>query len=126
MTGFQNGSFDVVVCIQNGISAFKVDSLVLVSESLRITKREGICLFSTYSDKIWKERLQWFKNQADEELLGEIDWKATQRGTIVCKDGFVSTTFTEDEYQTIAHKLGVSCEIVEVDASSLFGVFTSS
>ncbi len=126
MTGFQNRSFDVVVCIQNGISAFKVDPSVLVRESLRVTKLEGKCLFSTYSDKIWEERLQWFELQADEKLLGEIDWKATKRGKIVCTDGFVSTTFTEDDFHTVARKLGVICEVIEIDASSLFGVFTSS
>jgi 2-polyprenyl-6-hydroxyphenyl methylase/3-demethylubiquinone-9 3-methyltransferase len=126
MTGFHNESFDVVVCIQNGISSFKVDPLVLVRESLRVAKREGKCLFSTYSDNIWEERLQWFKLQAEEKLLGELDWKATQRGTIVCKDGFVATTFSEDGFQAIAHKLGVSCEVIEVDSSSLFGIFTSS
>lgn len=124
--GIQDESFDVIVCIQNGISAFKIDPVVLVEESLRITNRGGKCLFSTYSDEIWEERLDWFKLQAEEKLLGDIDWNKTKRGTIVCKDGFVATTFTEAGFLKIAHELEVSCEIVEVDSSSLFGIFVSS
>jgi 2-polyprenyl-6-hydroxyphenyl methylase/3-demethylubiquinone-9 3-methyltransferase len=125
-TAILNDSFDVVICIQNGISAFKVDPVILVRESLRIAISGGKCLFSTYSDKIWEERLHWFQLQAEENLLGDIDWNKTKRGTIVCKDGFVATTFTEADFLKIAQELEVSCEIVEVDSSSLFGIFVSS
>ena len=124
-TAFENDSFNVVVCIQNGISAFKVDPIVLVRESLRIAIHGGKCLFSTYSDRIWEERLQWFQLQAEEKLLGVIDWNKTKRGTIVCEDGFVATTFSEDDFLRIACKLGVSCEIIEVDSSSLFCIFSA-
>ena len=124
-TAIQDGSFDVVVCIQNGISAFKVDPVVLVEESLRIAIHGGKCLFSTYSDRIWEERLQWFQLQAEEKLLGDIDWNKTKRGTIVCEDGFVATTFSEDDFLKIARELGVSCEIKEVDSSSLFCIFSA-
>jgi len=123
-TGFKDNSFDVVVCIQNGISAFKVNPVELVKESLRITVDGGKCLFSTYSDKIWEERLSWFELQAKEKLLGEIDREKTVRGTIVCKDGFVATTFSKDDFRRIANELEVSCEIKEVDSSSLFGIFS--
>lgn len=125
ITAIRDDSFDVVVCIQNGISAFKVDPIVLVGESLRIAIRGGKCLFSTYSDKIWEERLRWFQLQAEEKLLGEIDWNKTKRGTIVCEDGFVATTFSEDDFLRIASKLEVSSEIIEVDSSSLFCIFSS-
>jgi 2-polyprenyl-6-hydroxyphenyl methylase/3-demethylubiquinone-9 3-methyltransferase len=125
ITAIQDDSFDVVVCIQNGISAFKVDPIVLVGESLRIAIRGGKCLFSTYSDKIWEERLRWFQLQAEEKLLGEIDWNKTKKGTIVCEDGFVATTFSEDDFLRIASKLEVSSEIIEVDSSSLFCIFSS-
>lgn len=125
-TAFQDESFDAVVCIQNGISAFKVDPVLLVRESLRITSREGKCFFSTYSDKIWEDRLYWFRLQAEEKLLGEIDWNKTERGTIVCKDGFVAKTFSEHDFLKIARSLGVSCEVTEVDSSSLFGIFFPS
>ncbi len=124
MTALQNDSFDVVICIQNGISAFKVDPRILVEESLRIAVKGGKCLFSTYSDKIWDERLHWFELQAQENLLGEIDRKKTKRGTIVCKDGFVTSTFSKEDFRKIARELGVSCEIKEVDSSSLFGIFS--
>ncbi|TET10293.1 MAG: class I SAM-dependent methyltransferase [Candidatus Thorarchaeota archaeon] len=124
-TAIQDDSFDVVVCIQNGISAFKVDPVILVRESLRITIHGGKCLFSTYSDRIWEERLQWFQLQAEEKLLGDIDWNKTIRGTIVCKDGFVATTFSEDDFLRVARELGVSCEMVEVDSSSLFCIFSA-
>ncbi|MGY5865030.1 MAG: class I SAM-dependent methyltransferase [Candidatus Thorarchaeota archaeon] len=123
-TAIRDHSFDKVICIQNGISAFKIDPIALVEESLRITNHGGKCLFSTYSDKIWEDRLNWFKLQAEEKLLGAIDWNKTKRGTIVCKDGFVATTFTEADFLKIAHELEVSCEIMEVDSSSLFGIFT--
>ncbi|MFW9808325.1 MAG: class I SAM-dependent methyltransferase [Candidatus Thorarchaeota archaeon] len=125
-SAFQDNSFDVVVCIQNGISAFKVDPVALVGESLRISKLGGKCIFSTYSDHIWEDRLNWFELQAEEKLLGDIDWNKTKKGTIVCKDGFVATTFSEGDFHWIAGKLGISCEIIEVDESSLFGIFTSS
>lgn len=125
-TAIQNDSFDVVICIQNGISVFKVDPVVLVRESLRIMIPGGKCIFSTYSDKIWEERLRWFQLQAEEKLLGEINLKETKKGTIVCKDGFVATTFSEDDFLKIAHTLGVSCDIIEIDSSSLFGIFTYS
>lgn len=124
-TAIKDGSFDAIVCIQNGISAFKVDPVVLVGESLRIAIRGGKCLFSTYSDNIWEERLHWFQLQAEENLLGDIDWNNTKRGTIVCEDGFVATTFSEDDFLRVASELGVSCEIIEVDSSSLFCIFSS-
>ncbi len=126
MTALRDNSFDIVICIQNGISAFKVNPTSLVEESLRIAVPEGKCLFSTYLDKIWEERLHWFELQAKEKLLGDIDFTKTKRGTIVCKDGFVATTFTDAEFHIIADKLGVSCETIEVNSSSLFGIFTSS
>ena len=48
---FPDKSFDVVVCLQNGISAFHVDQIELIRESLRVTKPGGLILFSTYSSK---------------------------------------------------------------------------
>jgi 2-polyprenyl-6-hydroxyphenyl methylase/3-demethylubiquinone-9 3-methyltransferase len=126
MTALQNDVFDVVICIQNGISAFKMDPKTLVEESLRIAVPGGKCLFSTYSDRIWEERLHWFELQAKEKLLGEIDRAKTRRGTIVCKDGFVASTFTETDFNNIACELSVSCETIEVDSSSLFAIFIVS
>ena len=59
--GFQDSIFDMVVCIQNGISAFHVDLRALIQETIRITKPGGKILFSTYSDKFWEQRLKWFQ-----------------------------------------------------------------
>jgi len=53
-----DGSFDAVVCIQNGISAFQVDPFELVSESVRVARDHGIIFFSTYSEKFWHDRLR--------------------------------------------------------------------
>ena len=124
ITGFKSDSFDTVVCIQNGISAFKVDPVVLFGESLRVTKSGGRCLFSTYSEKIWDERLEWFKLQADAGLLGEIEWDGTGNGTIRCKDGFVATTVSKNDFMQYADKISVTCVIEEVDSSSLFCILS--
>jgi len=55
---FRSCVFDVVFCIQNGISAFGVDKKRLIAESVRVTKDDGVVLFSSYSPKIWEARLE--------------------------------------------------------------------
>ncbi|MFX1266083.1 MAG: class I SAM-dependent methyltransferase [Promethearchaeota archaeon] len=117
---FDDNVFDVVVCIQNGISAFGVDPVELLREGLRVTRRSGMCLFSSYSNKIWQERLEWFALQSAEGLISEIDWNLTGKGRIVCKDGFEATTFGPRDFREISSKLGVESYIIEVDASSVF------
>lgn len=117
---FKNNSFDLVVCIQNGISAFHVDQKKLIKESIRVTKSNGIVLFSGYSDKFWKHRLEWFQLQADEGLLGEIDYEKTQNGVIICKDGFTATTVSPGQFLSLIPDPGVKASIVEVDESSIF------
>lgn len=120
MLGFRERAFDVVVCIQNGISAFGVDRRALLAESMRVTRAGGTVLFSSYSEKFWSERLEWFRLQAEHGLLGEVDWDATRAGVIVCKDGFRATTVSPDEFLSLALALNVRAHIVEVDRSSLF------
>jgi 2-polyprenyl-6-hydroxyphenyl methylase/3-demethylubiquinone-9 3-methyltransferase len=71
--GFHDDKFDVVVCIQNGISAFKLEPLRLVQECIRITKPAGVCLFSSYCEEFWESTLEWFQLQSEEGLLGEIN-----------------------------------------------------
>lgn len=119
-TGFLNNTFDVVLCIQNGISAFKVDRKELISEALRITLPGGTIFFSTYSKKFWIHRLEWFKIQSEKGLLGEIDFRKTGDGIIVCKDGFKATTVLQDEFVKLSEELQLNSEIKEVDDSSLF------
>ena len=118
--GFPGATFDRVICIQNGISAFHVDRRELIAESIRVTRPGGTVLFSTYSAKFWKDRLEWFEGQAAEGLLGEIDHELTRDGVIVCKDGFTATTLDPDEFLSLFSVYGTPAHITEVDDSSLF------
>ena len=113
-------TFDVVICIQNGISAFHVDQKELIMESIRVTKPGGTVLFSSYSDKFWDHRLEWFQRQADAGLLGEIDYEKTRDGLIVCKDGFKATTVRPSQFLALTADFDVEIKIVEVDKSSIF------
>jgi len=124
LLGLPDQSMDTVVCIQNGISAFKVEPIVLIRETIRLTKPDGKILFSTYSEKIWEERLDWFVKQSNAGLLGEIDWDLTGDGTIVCKDGFRATTFTSKQMLDFVTGAGHQGTIVEVDSSSMFVVIS--
>ncbi len=118
--GFPDGAFDLVICIQNGISAFGVNQQALVGEALRVTRRGGTVLFSSYSEKFWEHRLTWFRLQAEHGLIGEIDETATGNGVIVCKDGFRATTVTPDDFQRLAAHHNIAPRIIEVNNSSLF------
>ena len=117
---FIRNTFDLVICIQNGISAFHLDQKELIMESIRVTKPGGTVLFSSYSDKFWDHRLEWFQKQADAGLLGEIDYDKTGDGLIVCKDGFKATTMGPSQFLALTSDLDVEVEIVEVDESTLF------
>ena len=118
--GFCDRLFDCVICIQNGISVFAVSQRDLIREAIRVTRPGGVVLFSTYSERFWDDRLQWFQLQADAGLLAEIDTDATGDGVIVCKDGFRATTVSPDEFLTLTCGLEVDVVLTEVDASSLF------
>ena len=119
-TGFTEDAFDLTVCIQNGISAFNVDSDDLIKESVRITRPGGRVLFSSYAEGFWPERLNWFRQQARHGLLGEIDEAATGNGVIVCRDGFRATTFGPEAFQSAADRLHLPHRIYTVDESSVF------
>jgi ubiquinone/menaquinone biosynthesis C-methylase UbiE len=118
--GFHDRAFDCVVCIQNGISAFHMDQRRLISESVRVTRAGGIVLFSSYSDKFWKHRLEWFEVQSAAGLLGEIDYDRTIDGVIVCRDGFTATTVDAEDFRALTANLNADVRIVEIDESSLF------
>lgn len=117
---FLDRTFDVVVCIQNGISAFHIDQEHLIRESIRVAKRGGTILFSSYSDKFWKYRLEWFKRQSEERLVGKIDFDKTRDGVIVCKDGFTASTVGRERFLALTAGLNVETTIAEVDESSIF------
>jgi 2-polyprenyl-6-hydroxyphenyl methylase/3-demethylubiquinone-9 3-methyltransferase len=117
---FGNDVFDLVICIQNGISAFKVSPEKLLKEAIRVTKKGGIILFSSYSEKIWKDRLEWFEIQVNHGLIGEIDYNSTKNGIIVCKDGFKATTYSRNDFIELASNFNVSKQVYEIDNSSIF------
>ena len=118
--GVRPGSFGAVVCVQNGICAFRVDAGTLIREALRVARPGGLVLFSTYAAAFWPHRLQWFELQAAEGLVGEIDYSATRPGEIVCKDGFRSGTLGVPELTQVCRDVGVQPAFVEVDESSVF------
>ena len=117
---FRSGIFDTVFCIQNGISALEANRKALIAESIRVTKSDGIILFSSYSSKIWESRLQWFRKQSQFDLIGEIDEDNTRNGTIACKDGFKATTVSGDEFIELFNNFGCKASIIEVDESNVF------
>jgi ubiquinone/menaquinone biosynthesis C-methylase UbiE len=117
---FSDNSFDIVICIQNGISAFHVDQSQLIGESVRVAKPQSTLLFSTYSEKFWRHRLEWFERQAEAGLLGEIDYEKTGNGVIVCRDGFKATTVSPEDFLALASRFNVEPRVIEVDESSLF------
>jgi len=112
--------FDVVFCIQNGVSAFHVDRAALMFEALRVAKVGGTVLLSSYAEAFWPVRLDWFEKQASAGLVGEIDYDRTGDGKIVCKDGFTATTVDPEAFRALAAVLGVPAEIETVDDSSVF------
>lgn len=112
--------FDVVLCLQNGLSAMKGNPIDLVEQCMKVLVPGGRAYFSTYSFKFWNHRLDWFHEQADKGLLGEIDLEKTHNGIITCRDGFVATTLSEDELKKLGEEFGNNYIIKEVDESSLF------
>ncbi|UCG27161.1 MAG: hypothetical protein JSV24_09310, partial [Bacteroidales bacterium] len=80
----------------------------------------GIVLFSSYSEKIWEERLNWFRIQAEHGLIGEIDFNLTKNGVIVCKDGFRAVTYSSEDFIRLASNFNVTSQIHEIDRSSIF------
>jgi 2-polyprenyl-6-hydroxyphenyl methylase/3-demethylubiquinone-9 3-methyltransferase len=124
--GFFQSCFNVVLCIQNGISAFHVDPYKLITSALHVTKPGGLSIFSSYSEQFWEDRLKWFEIQSSFGLIGEIDYKKTQNGKIVCKDGFKAKTFNIHQFKSLITKIGVKADIYTVDDSSIFCEITAS
>ncbi len=119
---FDDQTFDVTFCIQNGLSAFHIEPKILIPEAMRVTKPGGVALFSSYAEEFWPHRREWFELQSREGLLGEIDWDKTGDGKIVCKDGFTATTYGPSEFGRIIDELGLTARIETVDSSSVFCV----
>jgi 2-polyprenyl-6-hydroxyphenyl methylase/3-demethylubiquinone-9 3-methyltransferase len=117
---FPPATFDLVCCIQNGISAFRVDQRALLAAAVDVTRPGGRVLFSSYAEAFWDHRLAWFRLQAREGLLGEVDEVATGRGVIVCKDGFRATTVTPDQFRSLSRGLGRQATVDVVADASVF------
>jgi len=113
-------AFDLVCCVQNGISAFHVDQRRLLESAVGAARRGGRVLFSTYADAFWPDRLEWFRIQSARGLIGEIDEAATRDGVIVCRDGFTATTVAPDTLSRLATGLGTGVATSVVDDSSVF------
>ena len=118
--GFGDRLFDLVFCIQNGISAFRVNQRKLIKEAMRFTCPRGTVLFSSYSERFWEDRLDWFRIQSDHGLIGEIDEDATGDGVIICKDGFRASTIAPDDFVSLTTDFDIVPKITEVDGSSIF------
>ncbi|GMQ64148.1 class I SAM-dependent methyltransferase [Vallitalea maricola] len=112
--------FDVVLCLQNGLSAMKIKSTDLIEKILKMVMSGGKIFFSTYSEKFWEYRLMWFEEQADKGLIGELDYDKSKDGVIICKDGFKATTHTQKDLEEIGDLSGYDYKIHEVDESSVF------
>jgi 2-polyprenyl-6-hydroxyphenyl methylase/3-demethylubiquinone-9 3-methyltransferase len=112
--------FDLVICVQNGIAAFGVDKRKLLEEAIRVTRSGGTVLFSTYSEKFWDHRLEWFRIQAAHGLIGELDPQATGDGVIACKDGFRAEAVSPEDFRSLLAGYQRPPRITEVDVSSLF------
>lgn len=115
-----DGQFDVVLCLQNGLSAFKGVDTEVAQKVVRALKKGGTAYFSSYSMKFWDTRLAWFQEQAAKGLLGEIDFEKTGAGEIVCRDGFTATTHTPEDMDRLGRSIGQPYRIHEVDESSVF------
>jgi len=111
--------FDVVLCLQNALSAARATPEA-IRAMVALLAPGGTAFFSTYSARFWDWRIKWFEEQADKGCLGELDYKQTKDGVIICKDGFKATTQTPEELDSIGRMLGLPYELQEVDESSLF------
>ena len=123
---FPAETFDVTMGIQNAISAMKIDPTLLLTQVLRVTKTGGKIILASYSEKLWEDRLQWFIQQSQEGLLGEIDFELTKNGVITCKDGFRATTFFKADFQNLINKESLNATIEEVDESSVVCVIVKT
>ncbi len=112
--------FDVILCLQNGLSAMKIEPMSYIKEVMELLRPGGKAFFSSYSPNFWEHRLAWFFEQAEKGLLGELDMEKTGDGVIVCKDGFRAATHSPENMDMIGRASGYAYQVTEVDESSIF------
>ena len=117
--------FDVVLLLQNGLSAIRATEEV-ITKIMGLAAPGGTIYFSTYSPHFWEQRMLWFEEQAQKGLLGQLDYDRCADGVIVCKDGFRSTSQSAEDYRKIGEASGYPYEIQEVGDSSLFLIIHKS
>lgn len=117
---FPDDFFHKVVAIQNGISAFKIVPEVLITEALRVTKKGGLIILSSYAEQFWEERLKWFIDQSKAGLIGEIDWEKTGNGVIKCKGGFIAASVYRRDFLKLLSKMNLNGKVLDIDDSSVF------
>jgi 2-polyprenyl-6-hydroxyphenyl methylase/3-demethylubiquinone-9 3-methyltransferase len=101
--------FDVILCLQNGLSAMRADYSI-IHKILDNVAAGGTAYFSSYSIKFWNYRLKWFEEQASKGLLGEIDYTKTKSGVIICNGGFKATFHSPEDFKKIGKELGYPYE----------------
>lgn len=123
---YDDASFDLVLCMQNGLSAFGLDPLTVIKEACRVLKPTGRLICCTYSEAFWDTRLRWFRLQSDAGLLGSIDEENTKDGVIKCVDGFVSSAITTKGFEDYAEQLNLNIAIDNLTSGSLVAEYTKS
>ena len=113
-------TFDMVLCLQNGLSAMEIEPMGYIQEIVQLLSAGGKAFFSSYSPDFWEYRVAWFQEQAEKGLLGELDLEKTKDGVIICKDGFCSTTYSAKEMEMTGRASGYKYQVMEVDKSSIF------
>jgi len=117
-------TFDVVLCLQNALSAMKTQPLEYIKKVMALLSPGGKAFISSYSAKFWEHRLAWFREQSGKGLLGEIDEEQTGDGVIVCKDGFRAVTLSPNDMDAVGKASGYAYEVTEVNESSIFLIIT--
>lgn len=112
-------SYDVVLCLQNGLSAMRATRRT-IDGMMGLAAHGGRIFFSSYSPKFWYFRLRWFQEQAAKGVLGEVDLDQSKNGVIVCADGFKATTHSPKDFEEIGIASGYPFQIREIDDSSIF------
>ncbi|MCP4430248.1 MAG: class I SAM-dependent methyltransferase [Gammaproteobacteria bacterium] len=118
-----DNSYDLVLCMQNGLSAFGNNPLNVVRESCRVLNETGKLICCTYSEKIWPDRLKWFREQSNAGLLSPVDEGKTGNNIVVCQDGFTSSAMSRSEFKFISNELNLAHEIYEIESGSLICEF---